>query len=947
MVKIVLEGTTSIDTLVGGFQARVLNDGGTFEASQCCVDFLKTLGGNEVLGGILDVRPDVNFPLTFSVGEIRDITKRTGTFSKTIVLPATDNNNRILNHYYDVNIQAGTFDLTKITRCQVLQNDVIILEDAILQLVSVNKSQNTDAHEQVVNYEVLIKDTKAELFTAITNAELTDIDFSDLNHFSNSSTIISTYGNTEANGFKYVLPYSIAGTINYHIRQLKPAIYAKTYFDRIFANAGFTYTWPNLQEARFDKLLIPYNGDENQIGWDDFKVVANTAYTTTYAQPANGSFVPFIQDLANWTEVEDQQNLFNPTTGIYTAPTDTDPVASQGYEFKATITYEVAFSHSNPNPVQPYVFNSQIGTYVPQARTFTPYLKAVNPALQGSISTLTPITINSGLASGTTIFGTYANIAITSPSGYISTGDLLKLQVGLQSNWQTGFNYWRDAAGTATKVGIDIDIIDIKLEILPNSNTQPIGGFLNMNEYVPEKIKQSDFVKSIFTMYNLFADVDPEQPTNIILKHRDQYYDEGKEKDWTYKLAKDREQNLEFLPDVSSKRLILTYKQDKDSPNQLYYDTTREVYGQQEYIFNSEYVRDIDTKEIIFSPTPITQTPFGAVVPMIDGQAPKTNIRILYDGGVKSCGFYNLIDGGLTGTYNVQTYPAITHFDDPLTPSFDINFGVNDFYYYDLQSLTNNTLYNMYWRRTINQINEGKMLTAFFHLTEADIHNLKLNDKIRIDNSWWNINKVIDYNANIEGLTKVELISVDTELELAPFITGPGVTSPNVTTQVALSSVYTSRMATTNVILEGADVEVYGTRNTIAQGVRGIVIGDDKTLNEDGIITPKINGIATQTTSYIANLTQVGTNAPEALELANNIGNITWSRLAQGEYLGVADIKLDPLTTYVMINQVEHDYQASAYINTDGHISIITCRNSGHQHEDDKLNNTTLEIRTY
>lgn len=947
MVKIVLYGTTSVDTLVGGFQARVLNDGGTFEASECCADFLKSLGGNEVLGGILDVRPDVNFPLTFSVGEIRDITKRTGTFSKTIVLPATDNNNRILNHYYDVNIQAGTFDLTKITRCQVLQNDVIILEDAILQLISVNKSQNTDAHEQVVNYEVLIKDTKAELFTAITNAELTDIDFSDLNHFSNSGAIIATYGHTQANGYKYVLPYSIAGTNNYHIRQLKPAIYAKTYFDRIFANAGFTYTWDNLQEARFDKLLIPYNGDENQISWDDFKVVAENNYTTSYTQPSNGSFVSFKEDLDNWTEVEDPQNLFNPTTGIYTAPTDTDPLASQGYEFKATIFYNVIFNHSNPNPVQPYVFNSQIGTYVPQARTFTPYLKAVNPVSQGSIATLTPITINTGLSTGFSIFGTYANVAITSPSGYISTGDLLKLQVGLQSNWQTGFNYWRDSAGTATQVDVYINIKGITLEILPNSNTQPIGGFLNMNEYVPQKVKQSDFVKSIFTMYNLFADVDPEQPTNIILKHRDQYYDEGAEKDWTYKLAKDREQNLEFLPDVSSKRLILTYKQDTDSPNTLYFDTTREVYGQQEYIFNSEYVRDIDTKEIIFSPTPITNTPFGAVVPMIDGQAPKTNIRILYDGGVKSCGYYNLIDGGLTGTYDVQIYPAITHFDDPLTPSFDINFGVNDFYYYDLQNLTNNTLYNMYWRRTINQINEGKMLTAFFHLNEGDIHNLKLNDKIRIDNSWWNINKVIDYNANTEGLTKVELISIDTELELAPFITGPGGTSPKVITQVALSSVYTSRMATTNVIIEGADVAVYGTRNTIAQGVKGVVIGDDKTLNEDGIVTPKINGIATNNGAYIANLTQTGTNAPEALILANNIGDITWTRTKDGEYLGEPDTPLEALNTYVMINSNEHDHLCSAYINTDGDIVVKTTNTSNHQHNDDILNNTTLEIRTY
>ncbi len=145
-----------------------------------------------------------------------------------------------------------------------------------------------------------------------------------------------------------------------------------------------------------------------------------------------------------------------------------------------------------------------------------------------------------------------------------------------------------------------------------------------------------------------------------------------------------------------------------------------------------EYVKDVDTKELIFSPTPIAQTTFGAVVPMIDGQAPKTNIRILYDGGEQTCGSYDIIDGGVTGTYGVTTYPAITHFDNALTPSFDINFGTCDFYYYNPQTLTNNTLYNMYWRRTINQINEGKMLTAFFKLTENDIHGLKLSDKIRI-----------------------------------------------------------------------------------------------------------------------------------------------------------------------------------------------------------------------
>jgi hypothetical protein len=888
--------------------------------------------------GVLDVRQDVSFPLTFSVGEIRDITKRTGTFSKTIVLAGTDNNNQLLNHYYDVNIDAGTFDITQLTYCQVTQNDVVILDNAILQLIAVNKSQLTDAHEQIVNYEVLIKDTKAELFTAITNAELTDIDFSDLNHFSNSSAIIGSFSFTQANGYKYVLPYDTDNL--YNVRQIKPAIYAKTYFDRIFANAGFTYTWTDLQNARFDKLLIPYNGEENQIDWNDYKVTARNVYATSVAQSPTGSFNTFQEVITAWTELEDPQGIFNPVTGQYTAPTDVDPAASQSYEYNVTIEYNLTFFNHSASPVRPF-----IGTF-PGNATFTPYVKALNASFVGTNANLTPLFINDYIASGTTIYGSYLNSVITSPSGFISTGDILTFATGITSDWQVS-NKWRTASNVLAQVDVNIDITDIRIEIKPNSYVQPIGGVITMNQYVPQKIKQSDFVKSIFQMYNLFADVDPSQPNNIILTHRDEYYDNGTERDWTYKLAKDREQNLEFLPDVSNKRLVLTYKEDKDTPNTLYIDATKEIYGQQEYIFNSEYVKDVDTKELIFSPTPIAQTTFGAIVPMIDGQAPKTNIRILYDGGEQPCGSYTIIDGGVIGTYGVTTYPAITHFDNALTPSFDINFGTCDFYYYNPQTLTNNTLYNLYWRRTINQINEGKMLTAFFYLKENDIHSLKLNDKIRIDNSWWNINRVIDYNANTDGLTKVELISVDSELELAPFITNMGNPTPSPNVQAALNSVLRSLTISGNVILEGSQVAVMGRGNTIAQGVRGIVIGDGQTLNEDGIITPRINGIPVQNLSYIANLTQVGTAAPKAIELSNNIGLVTWTRIVKGQYKGVALSPFDPLYTFVMINSNEHDHLNSAYINTDGDIIVKTTNTQNHQHNDDVLNNTTLEIRTY
>jgi hypothetical protein len=893
--------------------------------------------------GVLDVRQDVQFPLNFSVGDIRDISKRSGTFSKTIVLAGTDNNNQLLNHYYDVNISAGTFDITKLTKCQVVQNNVVILDNALLQLVNVNKQQLTDAHEQVVNYEVLIKDTKAELFTTMNSKELNDLDFSDLDHFQTSAGIVSTFNNTIADGYKYVLPYSTTNTNNYHIRKMKPAIYAKTYFDRIFSNAGYTYQWDDIVQARFDKLLIPYNGDENVIDWNDFKVKAEKVFTTAQPQSTNGSFIYYSNFITNWTETLDDQSIFNPTTGVYTAPTDTDPLASQSYEFRFNVTYRLKYENYSASPVRPFQnlgFSPTNGTF-----NFTPYLKATNNGTGGTNANLTNISVNSYIPSGTSYSSAYANAVLTSPTLVINTGDLLKVKIGMLDYISNLSVRWATSAYVAARVDVNIDVLDITMEIVPNSNTAVISGVLNMNQYVPQKIKQADFVKSIFQMYNLFADVDPSQPNNIILRHRDEYYDNGAQKDWTYKLAKDREQNLEFLPDVTNKRLILTYKQDEDEPNQLYYQSTDEIYGQQEYIFDSEYVRDVDTKEIIFSPTPITKTSFGAIVPMIDGQAPKTNIRILYDGGEQPCGLWNLVANGTTGTFNIGTYPAITHFDDANTPTFDINFGTCDFYYYNPATLTNNTLFNMYWRRTINQINVGKMLTAFFKLDERDIHSLKLNDKIRIDNSWWNINKVIDYNAGLNQLTKVELISVDTEIDLAPFQTASGNPAPSTTTSVALTSVMSSAMQTNNVILAGANVAIYGTRNMVAQNVRGMIIGDENTLNEDGLITPRINGVATQISGYIANLTQTGTNAPVAIVFTGQL--VTWTRTSAGEYLGTPETPYDFSATYVMINNVEHDFLTSAYINTDGNIVIVTCRTSGHSHQDDVLNNTTLEIRTY
>ena len=80
--------------------------------------------------GYLEVKEGTKLPLNFGVADIRDISKRSGTFSKTIKLIGSDNNNNLLNNYYDINVEAGTFDIDVLTTCAVIENGVPIIEDA-------------------------------------------------------------------------------------------------------------------------------------------------------------------------------------------------------------------------------------------------------------------------------------------------------------------------------------------------------------------------------------------------------------------------------------------------------------------------------------------------------------------------------------------------------------------------------------------------------------------------------------------------------------------------------------------------------------------------------------------------------------------------------------------------------------------------------------------------
>ena len=924
--------------------------------------------------GYLDVKEGTSFPLNFSVGDIRDISKRTGNFSKTITLIGNSNNNTLLNHYYDVNIQAGTFNINTLTSCDVIQDGIPVMTNATLQLINIKKSQLTSAYEQMVEYEVLIKEDRGTFFTDISNKYLSDLDFSDLDHVVDAPAVIASFNNTVADGYKYVMPFNIDN--QYQLNWFKPGIYAQTYFDRIFASSGYSYTWDGLAAANFDKLLIPYNGDQNIVDWNDYKVEVENSGQTLTATQTNSPYwsAPQVGATMNvttgWTEISDPAGIYNPTNGQYTTPQWTNNASGQFYEYSARITGSVTLIPSvisGTNYVNYYV---KLGARIATNGNFSVRCTPIFFDGTGSISTTTNI-------------GSFDNI-LTFQGAFndvdqlgIDYADIQLLVLGVDAvcadvdgndipgPYGNGQPFWVRAisplAGPFTPPQIQVNVTTLELTIRPSDNIPLNSGDVFMNTFVPEKIKQSDFIKSVFMMYNLYATPDIENENNLILIARDEYYDSGKAVDWTNLLMKDKEQSMIFIPELNNKKLRLSYKADTDSPNTVYTDVTREIYGQVEVTFENEYVKGIDVKELIFSPTPVQPTVFGAFLPLLNGAAPKTNIRILFDNGqvtaqeafILSSYDNNLSTGGV--------YPYLSHFGgaDPFNPTFDINFAPCQYYYYQVAQNTNNNLYNSYWRRTVAQINGGKLLTAYFYLRETDIQYMELNDKIRIDNSWWSINKIIDYNANDSIPTKVELISLETEIDLPPFFSGT-ITPVGPGNGTQIQSIMNTYRSTTNVTTNNTDALIFGSGNIVTDGVRGIVVGDYQALTSDGIATTNltvtntlngraVNDILPTYKKYIALISQTSTSAPTVIELENTIGPIVWARISTGVYEGTFAGAFTLDKTYTTLSQVATNSIVLVYRKTIDTIKIETTnlQNPTASHHDTHLVKNTLEIRVY
>jgi hypothetical protein len=799
--------------------------------------------------GYLDVKSSTEFPLTLSAQEIKDITQKKGTFSKSIELDGTKNNNILLNNYWDVNIQAGTFNINRVQKCQVLLNGVTILEEGVLQLVSIKKLSNTIAQNNLVEYTVLIKDTKADLFTAIGGRELTDIDFSYLNHTLTSSHVISTFNNTVEDEYKYYLPYSESNS--YMVQDLRLGIFEKVYLDKIIGGAGFTWSWPgySAMTAQADKTIVPFAGGKIAANSDDYVVQAALTATTSYNYdvPYSNSSQRLLFQLP--IEVKDDNDLYIPSSSTYV----NNFYLSNGQ----ALTYNLSFTYEyyivNPHSVS--IKLNGTGSF-PSAKKYNGVIAAhKNGNYNSSISTPIffpnqfggyQVPLNTVYSASTENFIGSATTTGTLSMTNIVPGDLITLSMlATEANSSgTGSEWKRNVAPlTAVTPDIRVKIKSATLYATTTIDQLTYNAEVDVNLQVPKKVKQSDFLKQFLTRYNLIVEINPDNPTQLIFTPRDEYYDAGTVKDWTKKLAKEKEQTITPVSNSYKKKLILTYKQDDTDPVlKGYKENVNEIYGQVEYTFDSDFIKDVETKELIVSPVAVGKNINGNVLPYLS-QSTENNVKLALNAKQMTAAtpiiIYNYT-GSSSSSSSTSIYPLIHHWDNDRNPSFDINFGTNDFYFYnDVGSLTNNNLYNIYWRRTASQIDKGWILTAYFDLNEMDVKTLNFNDKIQIGNTYYNINQVVDYKANKNELTKVELITADDALELPRFKTRiPSL--PALPSDIAVGpirNIIDKEIINSNIFINSNPVIAQGTGNIFGQYVGGgIVRGNGNLVAGDSVI---------------------------------------------------------------------------------------------------------------
>ena len=361
------------------------------------------------------------------------------------------------------------------------------------------------------------------------------------------------------------------------------------------------------------------------------------------------------------------------------------------------------------------------------------------------------------------------------PSVWLNAGEKIRSQFSLlyptTVSWQSvSDNVYVGAIGARTIGGI-VNRLEVKPAVTANYS---VNNLIKLATMLPN-MKMRDFFINIIKMFNLMVVDNPNLDNDLIIEPRDDFFSsKRKVRDWTYKLDYDQDIKQTPMSELDTKTYKFTYTKDDDYYNDLYEQQSGKVYGQYTVDFINDFSTTVKELELDFAPTPDSDNmlntfiaPFFCDIDTNNSLKPiKVKPRIMFVKKLTNSNkFYKLRENPNDFGQAFFTYVYAGMYDDPTDPTYSLEFGNSNVLYYNTSlCCPNSNLINQFYLTTLNDITDvnSKLLEAYFHLTPSDINQFDFRDIILIDNSYWRVNTIVDYNPNaIDKTTKVILYKLN------------------------------------------------------------------------------------------------------------------------------------------------------------------------------------------
>lgn len=729
----------------------------------------------------LDLYSDIPIKINKSIAEIEDISKRNSDYSIGLALPGSKRNNKFFESYFNVDSASLYFNANSSVQCKVLIDERIVFTGYLrLNKVSVMNSK--------VEYDITLYSTIGDLFGQIGNNLLIDLDFDDSEYTFNHVFTQNRVGElwTQSNFFRdseYPYPYFypiVHNGYNYEnvsgatlpnftgVTEDQTRLYTTTSPLSGWTSAPAAYA-AGVQEYYINSPLYALRDNQLKPGLNIWSLIQ--LIFKTYGYEISGTFfnTPWIKSLYLYGYFSSEGTKFSYKLNNI----ETLPLSGVDVTFLQT-----GVSGDTGNAIV-----TKRGTGIPC------YCLDDIPNIQMVWTTPTFIqnyTIPSGTSGVTqTVTGKTFNTTF-SQSTYVPKGNTLNLK------------YFPKAVGTTVAYN-DGDFIDFSLVIDQN-------------------IKQIDLLSSIAKKFNLVFIPDPDYPNKIMVEPYDYYVGTGQIYDWTPKLSYDKGFTVEPALNYLESNYTFTDLEDNDEGNRIFKIQNNRIYGQNNVYNPTSYKSTTGKTDTIFSPELIRKwdnnigLPLGLNYSASSEQSSYDNqIRWLYKGvktkpkiffwlmglnpfidkvgevfdyflsGVNTYTVKTLPSTGTTSRSEYAYVPAVSHtmpmgmkdsekinndtFCILFNSELPTDVGVQTYSTY-----TENDVYNKFYSNRITNIYNPntRYVSGYFDLKYSDVQNLKWNDVIKIQEQYFIINKLSEFNLTNRELTKVELLQFNVNPQTYP-----------------------------------------------------------------------------------------------------------------------------------------------------------------------------------